>query len=78
MYAILVAEKQPGHGVQELFELRRVGVELFENTLLAVLDLVLRPTGAERFGQVVPELEKPGVEHFEDAAHVLRTVPIEI
>ena len=33
--------------------------------------------GSERFGQVVPELEEPRVEHDEDAADIARAVLVE-
>jgi hypothetical protein len=43
-----------------------------------VLDLVLRPPGAQRFGKIVPELEQSRVQHLEDAADVPRTVAIQV
>ena len=43
-----------------------------------MLDLVLRLAGAQRFGQIVPELEEPRVEHHQDAADVARAVAVEV
>ena len=56
--------RQAGHRAHELFELRQLGIELLEHSFLAVLGFILRLAGAERFGQVVPELEEPRVEHL--------------
>src|SRR5215510_1196938 len=38
-----------------------------------MLDFILRLAGAERLGQVIPKLEKPRVEHDENATDIPRT-----
>ena len=72
-----VDARQPRHRAHELLELRQLGVERLEDALLSVLRLVLRLPGAQRFGQVVPVLEQPRVEHLEDAADIARAVAVE-
>ena len=67
-----VDAREAGHRAHELLQPGQVRVELLEHALLAVLDLVLRLAGAQRLGQIVPELEEPRVEHDQDAADVTR------
>ena len=43
-----------------------------------MLGLVLRAAGAQRVGQVVPELEEPVIQHDHDAADVAGAVPVKI
>src|SRR5437762_13498208 len=65
-----VDARKAGHRGHELLESWRLLVKLLEHALLSVLDFVLRFAGAERLGQVVPELEQPRVEQDEDAADI--------
>src|SRR6266436_5470996 len=53
-----VNTREAGHRAHELFESRQLCVKLLEHSLLAVLDFVLRPSGAQGLRQVVPELEE--------------------
>ena len=73
-----VDPRQAGHAVEELFELRRLGIELFEDSFFAVLGFVLRLPGAERFRQVMPELEQPRVQHLGDSADVARAFAVKV
>ena len=43
-----------------------------------MLDLVLRLTGAQSFGEIVPEFEEPPVQHLQDPADVARIVAVKI
>src|SRR5438477_11457527 len=69
---------QAGHAVEELFEFRRLGIQLFEDAFSAVLGFVLRLPGAKRFRQVMPELEQPCVQHLGDSADVARALAVEV
>ena len=74
-----VDARQAGHRAEELLELRRVGVELLEHAFLppCLISFCGCP-GAQRFRQIVPELEQPRVEHLQNAADVARAAAIEI
>jgi len=43
-----------------------------------VLGFVLRFSGAQRFRQIIPVLEQPGIEHLRDSAYVALAVAVEI
>src|SRR4030095_5177176 len=73
-----VDPRQAGHGVEELFELRRLGIQLFEDSFFAVLCFVLRLPGTERFRQVMPELEQPRIQHLGDSADVARALAVKV
>ena len=72
-----VGGRDPAHRVHELLEALGLAVELGEHRRPGVLDLVLRLTGAQPFGEIAPEAIQPGVGHFEEPAHELGAVPIE-
>src|SRR5438874_9353630 len=69
---------QASHAVEELFEFRRLGIQLFEDAFSAVLGFVLRLPGAKRFRQVMPELEQPCVQHLGDSADVARALAVKV
>ena len=73
-----VDARQAGHPVEEALELFRVGIQFIEYVFAAVLGFVLRFPGAQRFGQIIPVLEQPRIEHLGDSADVARAVAVEI
>ena len=73
-----IGARDAGHRRHELLEPRRIGIELVEHRLAALLDLVLRLAGAERRGEIGPEGIEAAVRHFEQAADVARAGAIEI
>ena len=73
-----VDARDAGHRVQELLQPRRLGVELLEHPVAAVLGLVLWLPGAKRLGKILPEAEQAGVQHLEDAAHVAGAGPVQV
>jgi len=73
-----LSRDKPGHPAKELLQPGRVGVELFEHSLVAVLNLILRLTGAQGFRQIVPEFEETCVQHLQDTTDVTRAVAVEI
>jgi hypothetical protein len=66
------------HSVEEALELFRVGIQFIEYVFAAVLGFVLRLPGAQRFGQIIPVLEQPRIEHFGDSADITRAIAVEI
>ena len=72
-----VRERDAGHRVHELLDPLRIAVKLFEQSRAAVLHLVLRLAGLERFGKVSPEWVKPRIHHLEKTPDVRAAVTIE-
>jgi hypothetical protein len=66
-----------GHGLQELFEARRLGVERFEDARAAALRFVLWEPGAQGLGEMSPERIEAVIGHLEDAANVRRLLAVE-
>src|SRR5215469_7399612 len=64
--------REAGHRTHELLESREFCVKFLEHALLAMFDFILRPSGAQGFGQIVPELEKPVVQHHQPTADIAR------
>ena len=58
------------HGLKELFQSHRVGVQGYERIGTAVFSFVLGKPAAQRRRELTPERIEPVVGHFEDAAHV--------
>src|SRR5215510_5964298 len=73
-----VDPRKAGHCVKELLQLRRIRIELLENTFFALLGFVLRLTGSQGLRQAVPEFEEPCVQHLQNSTYVSRALPIQI
>src|SRR5690348_7028300 len=73
-----VDPRKTGHRADKLLEFRQVFVKLLEYPFLAVLDLVLRFSGAQGLGQVMPELKQAVIQHDQDAAYIPGALTVEI
>jgi len=60
---------ETGHGLEKAFQPLRIGIQGAEE-VPAGLHFVLRLTGAETFGQRIPESIEPRITHFEYAADI--------
>src|SRR5436305_15282635 len=67
-----IQTRKSGHCSNELFQLGRVRVKLFENSLLAMFNFVLSLAVAQCLGQFMPELKKPMFQHDVYSAVIAR------
>ncbi len=72
-----VVSGNTAHRVHELLEPPGIAVKLLEHGLSGVFDFILGLARPEPFGEVAPKPVKAGIDHIQEATHILGAVAVE-